>query len=406
MNQSIDKRLRSIIRHAYENAPAVQTRFDNAGITPDDIQTVADLEKIPVLPKDDVVAMQQADPPFGGLLAVPLHDVRHIFFSPGPLYEPDAGDDAAWVDMALLALKKSGFTADDVVLNTLSYHLVPAGLLLDRALVALGCTVVPSGVGNSDLQVKMMAELGVSGYVGTPSFLMMLIKKVEEMGLDFKSSFKLNKALVTAEPLPASLRQTLVDDYDISVGNAYATAELGFLALNTGGGMQMQLLPSPIIEIVDPETGKKVGSGEAGEVVVTNFDHAYPLIRLGTGDMAVNVDPKPGSSKQEERGIILVGRSGEAVKVRGMFVHPNQLRFGVAQVLQAQAVQGVVTRPETRDHFLLRVVPAAALADPSAAAKGVKQAVRQVCRVSVDEVVFVDAIPEDAPGMVDERSWN
>ena len=406
MSQSIDERLRSLIRHAYENAPAVQARFDDAGITPDDIQTVADLEKIPVLPKDAVVAMQQADPPFGGLLAAPMSKVRHIFFSPGPLYEPDTGDDDAWVAMALLALRKSGFTADDVVLNTLSYHLVPAGLLLDRALVVLGCTVVPGGVGNSGLQVKMMADLGVSGYVGTPSFLMMLIKKAEEMGLDFKSSFKLNKALVTAEPLPASLRQTLVGDYGISVGNAYATAELGCLALNTSGGMQMQLLPSPIVEIVDSETGKCVGPGEAGEVVVTNFDHAYPLIRLGTGDMAVNVDPKPGVSKQEERSIVLVGRSGEAVKVRGMFVHPNQLRFGVAQVLQAQAVQGVVTRPETRDHFLLRVVPAAELADPAAAAEGVKQAVRQVCRVRVDAVAFVDAIPEDAPGMVDERSWD
>jgi phenylacetate-CoA ligase len=405
MTQSIDDRLRQVIAHAYANASAVRARFDAAAIKPDDIQTVADLEKIPVLPKDDVVAMQQADPPFGGLLAAPMSEVRHIFFSPGPLYEPDAGDDAAWVAMALLALKKSGFTLDDVALNTLSYHLVPAGLLLDRALVALGCTVVPGGVGNSDLQVKMMADLGVTAYVGTPSFLMTLIKKAEEMGLDFKSSFKLNKALVTAEPLPASLRQTLVDDYGIAVGNAYATAELGFLALNTTGGMQMTLLPSPIVEIVDPETGKRVGAGEAGEVVVTNFDHAYPLIRLGTGDMAMNVDPKPGTSKQEERGLILVGRSGEAVKVRGMFVHPNQLRFGVAQVLQAQAVQGVVTRPETRDHFLLRVVPTAELADPAAAAEGVKQAVRQVCRVRVDEVSFVDAIPEGAPGMVDERSW-
>ena len=157
ISPSTDHRLHQVITHAYENAHAVQTRFDEAGLTPDDIQTVADLEKIPVLPKDDVVAMQQADPPFGGLLAVPMSEVRHIFFSPGPLYEPDAGDDATLVEVAHLALEQSGFTAEDVVLNTLSYHLVPAGLLLDRALVSLGCSVVPG-----DMAVNADPKPGVS----------------------------------------------------------------------------------------------------------------------------------------------------------------------------------------------------------------------------------------------------
>ena len=403
---AVEDRLRQLIGHAYAHSPATRRRFDEAGLTPDDIQGLADLEKIPVLPKDDVVALQQADPPFGGLLAAPMSEVRHIFLSPGPIYEPDAGDDDSKLLMAKLALEKSGFTPDDVVLNTLSYHLVPAGLMLDEALVSLGCAVVPGGVGNSDLQVKMMMDLSVTGYVGTPSFLMALIRKAEEMGLDAKSALKVNKALVTAEPLPASLRETLVNEYGISIGNAYATAELGFMALNTTGGLQMQLFPMPIVQVVDPETGKTVGAGEAGEIVVTSLDPAYPLIRLGTGDMAVNVDPKPGESRQEERGIILVGRSGDAVKVRGMFVHPNQLRFAVAQVLQASAVQGVVTRPELRDYFQVRVVPAGEVADAEAAAEQIKAAVRQVCRVRADEVVFVDSIPEGARGMVDERSWD
>jgi phenylacetate-CoA ligase len=278
--------------------------------------------------------------------------------------------------------------------------------MLDEALTRMGCTVIPGGVGSSDLQVTMMKELGATGYVGTPSFLMKLIRKSEEMVLAW-SDFKLNKALVTAEPLPASLRQELEQTYGVSVGNAYATAELGFLAINTTGGLPLTMLPAPIIQVVAPDTGKQVGPGEAGEVVVTNFNKAYPLIRFGTGDMAIYNDPAPEQSNQEERTITLVGRSGEAVKVRGMFVHPNQLRYAVNQVLPVKAVQGVITRPDLRDMFIIKIVPAETHADLDAAITGIMEMVRQFCRVRVDEVLVVpsDAIPEGAPIMLDERSW-
>ncbi len=405
---SLEDRLQEILRHAYEHAPAVRKRFDDAGLTPEDVQTIADLDKLPVLSKDAVVALQRENPPFGGLLAVPINEVKHIFFSPGPLYEPDAsGHDPTHVAMAQEALRRSGFQPGDVVLNTLSYHLVPAGLMLDEALVEMGCTVIPGGVGNSDLQVTMMKELGVTGYVGTPSFLMKLIKKAEEMGLSW-SDFKLHKALVTAEPLPASLRQELVETYGVQVGNAYATAELGFLAINTTGGMAMNLLPAPIIQVAAPDTGKQVGPGEAGEIVVTNFNRAYPLIRFGTGDMAIYNDPAPGESRQEDRTITLVGRSGEAVKVRGMFVHPNQLRFAVGQVVSFQALQAIITRPELRDQFVVHIVPSQPVEDEAAAKAQIGEWIRQVCRVRVDAIHFVspDAIPDGAPVMNDQRTWD
>ncbi len=405
---SLEKRLIEIVHHAYEHAPAMRQRFDDAGLTPGDIHTIADLEKLPVLSKDAVAAMQRDNPPFGGLLAAPLSEIRHIYFSPGPLYEPDASQhDPTHIPMIQEALRQSGFAPGDVVLNTLSYHLVPAGLMLDEALTDMGCTVIPGGVGNSDLQTTMMKELGITGYVGTPSFLMKLIKKAEEMGMVW-DDFKLSKALVTAEPLPASLRQELEETYGVRVGNAYATAELGFLAINTTGGLPLTLLPAPIIQVVAPDTGKQVGPGEAGEVVVTNFNKAYPLIRFGTGDMAIFNDPAPGQSKQEERTITLVGRSGEAVKVRGMFVHPNQLRFAVSQVMAFQAVQGVITRPELRDAFVIKIAPQESPADADALIARIKDQVRQVCRVRVDEVQFVtpDAIPDGSPIMLDQRSWD
>lgn len=406
---TINQKLQATIQHAYDNAPAVRARFDKAGLTPADVQTTADLVKVPVLEKDEIIALQQASPPFGGMLAVPTSEIRHIFMSPGPIYEPDADDDDDAWDIAVDVLRAGGFTPDDVVLNTLSYHLVPAGSLLDTALTRLGCTVVPSGYGNTDLQIKLMHDLGVSGYVGTPSFLMHLIQRAEEMGLDFRESFKLTKALVSAEPLPAPLRNTFVEKYGIAICNTYATAELGLLAYNTAEGLTMDLLPQPIIQLVDPDTGRTVGPGEVGEIVVTNFSKIYPLIRFGTGDLAINVDPKPDESAQHERQIIIVGRRGDAIKVRGMFVHPTQLRFAVAQVAgmlglnPPPTVQGAVQRPGHRDEFIVRV----ALTDETqqAALTGpLKQAIQQACRIRVDELEFVKTIDPDARPMVDERN--
>jgi len=407
MTNNMDTRVKETISLAYANSPEVRGRFDAAGLTPADIQNVADLTRIPVLEKDDVIALQKANPPFGGLLAVPVTEVRHIFFSPGPLYEPEAEDDRTPFEMAKIVFKRCGIGPGDVVLNSLSYHLVPAGLLVDRALTEMGCTVVPGGVGNSDLQLKMMIDLGVTCYAGTPSFLMQLLEKAEDMGVDVRTGLKLSKIVTTAEPLPLAMRQNFIDRFGLTVGNCYATAELGLLALDTTGAMAMGLLPEPVIQVVDPDTGRSVAPGEVGEVVVTNYSRAYPLIRFGTGDMAVNVDPNPGQSRQEERGIILVGRRGEAVKVRGMFVHPNQIRFAVSPFPDIQSIQGVVSRTENRDYLVVRVVMTGG-SDKLELVDQLKASIQAACRVRVDEIDFVspDTIPPGAPGMVDQREWD
>ena len=401
----VSERLTHVIQHAYANAPAVKSILDAANISPDDIQTLADLDKIPVTSKDKVVELQAADPPFGGFLAVPLDTLQHVFFSPGPLYEPSA-EESAMMDTIRDMFAIAGFTAGDVVINTFGYHLIPTGLALDQVLTQIGATVIPAGVGNADLQVKMMLDLGVTAYIGTPSWLMALIQKAEERGLDF-GQFSLRKALVSAEPLPPALRQTFVEKYGLSVTNAYGTAELGFLAYNTEGGLAMRLLKTPIIQVVDSETGQSVGPGAAGEVVVTTFNDTYPLIRLGTGDLAINLDPAPGESRQEERSIILVGRVGDAVKVRGMFVHPNQLRFALAQIPGIARAQAVVARPENRDQLTLRVVLADESADRGALITGLSTAVQSTCRVRPDRIEFVaaDAIAEGARLILDERTW-
>jgi phenylacetate-CoA ligase len=237
---------------------------------------------------------------------------------------------------------------------------------------------------------------------------MQLIQKAEDMGSDFNRDFKLKKIVTTAEPLPLPLRQRFTDEYGLTVGNCYATAELGLLALDTAGAMAMRLMPEPIIQVVDPDSGKSVGPGEAGEVVVTNYGRAYPLIRFGTGDLAVKIDANPGASKQEERMIILVGRTGDAVKVRGMFVHPNQLRFAMSQVTSISAFQGIVTRPENRDILTIQVVLYEPADDPVALGEKLKAGIQAACRVRADEIEFVsaEAIPPGSPGMVDQRSWD
>lgn len=405
-----DERVKQIVEHAYNNAPAAKVRFDAAGLSPADVQTEADLVKVPILPKDDVIALQQQAPPFGGMLAAPMSNVKHIFMSPGPIYEPDAGEDPTTAAVTQTALAAAGFGPDDVVVNALSYHLVPAGMLLDNALVGMGCSVVPTGVGNSELQIKIMQDLGVTGYVGTPSFLINLLRTAENMGLDTKTDLKLNKALVSAEPLFPEQRAVLVETYGLTVCNAYATAELGVLAINLDGSRPMKLMNNPIIQVVTPDTGEPVGNGEVGEVVVTNFNRAYPLIRLGTGDMAAFMDPS-GSGSQNDCAIMLVGRSGEAAKVKGMFVHPNQLRFAVAQVTAAAGgaarVQGKVSRPDDRDHLLIRIAMNDASADTAPLVEPLHGAIQQACRVRANEIAFVSAeeIAEDAPGMVDVREW-
>lgn len=403
---SLNERLQSIIRHAYENAPGFRRIMEGAGLTPDDVQTVADLERVPVTSKDRLVELQQEDPPFGGFLAVPLSELTHIFMSPGPLYDPHAGE-KTWIEGSAEAFRAAGFGPEDIVINTFSYHLVPAGLLLDEALRALGCTVVPTGVGNTDLQVKIMRDLGVTGYVGTPSFLMTLIQKAEEAGMDFKEEFTLQRALFTAEPYPPSLRQTFEGTYGLTTTQAYGTADVGLVAYECREASGLHFSDAVIIEIVDSATGRRLGPGEAGEVVVTTFNRTYPLIRFGTGDLSAYTDEPCACGRTSPRLVAIMGRVGDAVKVRGMFVHPNQLRAVAARFPAIAQIQGVVTRPEHRDEFTLRVE----LSDPStnrdALVKELSAAVREICRVRADHIVFVEpgTISAEERLMVDERRW-
>ncbi len=388
----LNHRLREHLAYAYENAPAVKAIFDNQGLKPADIQTVADLVKLPITSKDDFSAMQQANPPFGGWLGVPPSQLDRIYLSPGPIYDPHSSRSSAVADDAAVTLKAAGFGIGDIVINAFLYHLVPAGLLFDEAMIAAGATVVPLGPGNTEIHVKVLLDLQVTGYVGTPSFLSIILDKVAEMGIP-KEALSLKKAFFSAEPYPVSLREKFEKDYGMETAQAYATADLGVIAYQVFGQQDFTIPANQIVELVDPNTGELVEEGTPGEVVVTKFDRVYPLLRFGTGDMAVTI---PGTGRLYG----LVGRSGDAIKVRGMFLHPNQLRAAMSNFDTIQKMQAIITRDGVRDVVELHVVKTG-----DVNLEALKGTLQQLARLSINDITFVDAI-EGERIIVDNRKWD
>jgi phenylacetate-CoA ligase len=402
LSATLDQRIRELIAHAYAHAPAVRQLMDEAGVAPDDVQSAADLARLPVTPKDRLVELQQQYPPFGGLLTVDPATLPRIYISPGPIYDPQPPPENP--EALLAPFRAAGFATGDRVLNTFMYHLTPAGLLLDEALRGCGCTVIPSGPGNTELQIMMMMALGASGYVGTPSFLAIVLEKAAEMGIP-KEAVPIRKALFSAEPYTPSQRAQFEGEYGMTTVSAYGTADLGFIAYTRADVQGFCVLDSLYLEIVDPESGQPLEPGHAGEIVITTFNKAYPLIRFGTGDLgALAPQPDPNCGGQHLLG--LLGRTGDAIKVRGMFLHPNQVLAAVGRIPQVKHAQVVVTRVDNRDVVTVRAElhPEHAGADVDEALRAYVQA---MTRLRVDDVQMVEAGVIDPGQRVvrDERTW-
>lgn len=391
--------LPAFIRHLAAHAPGFARRLQQAGLTPEEIRSEADLARIPVLRKDDLAELQAQDPPFGGLLAVPPAELKRVFQSPGPIYEPEADRPDYWRWAS--ALRAAGFGPGDVVLNAFAYHLTPAGAMFEEGLRAVGCVVLPGGVGNMEQQIQAMHALGVNGYVGLPSYLNALLDKAAQMGL----TLRVEKAFVTAEPLPPSLRQALHDKGVRIVRQGYGTAECGNLGYECEAEDGWHVPEDVLVQICDINTGQPLPPGETGEVVVTLFHTEYALVRFGTGDLSA-LNPEPCScGRTTPRLMGWRGRVGAAVKVRGMFLHPRQLEDLMRRFPQVQAWQAVVSRREHRDDLVLRVVTAAEV-DQEALATALKQAAREAIKFRLDGVEFVDALPPNAPAIEDTRVWD
>ena len=393
--------LRAIVAHAFTNAPATRRRFEAARLGPNGLRPLDDLPRLPILRRDELIELQKAEPPFGGMLAVPFWRLRRVFQSPGPLLVPQGSSADYWrFGQSLVA---AGFEAGDLVLCSVSYHLSPLGHIFDDAAAAIGCPVLPGGVGNTELQVGLLHSTGAVGYMGTPSFLNILLEKAAESGWRPGEGLGLRKALVAAEMLPESLR-TAIQQQGVSVCQAYGTADLGLLAYECSQKQGMHVPESTIVEIVDPASGQPVEVGQPGEVVATVDRLTYPLIRIGTGDLSALDTSSCGCGRTSPRLVRIMGRIGDAVKVRAMFVHPRQVDEVIARFPEIQRCQLVVTRAGHRDELTIRLE---AETESTDMAERVAGALREVIKVR-GEVAFVSpgTIPDDAKRIVDQREWD
>ncbi|MFC1869917.1 phenylacetate--CoA ligase family protein [Chloroflexota bacterium] len=401
-----DQMLCQTVDHAYRNAPAMKEIFDKAGVSPARIRVIKDLELLPITKKTDLIERQKAYPPYGGFLAIPVADVNRIFISPGPIYEPLHAESIKWFGKSFYA---AGFRKGDVVINSFTYHMSPAGILFHEAIRDCGATPVVMGTGSTEIQIQTMLDLKVTGFVGTPSFLMTIIKRAEELGHNFHRDFALQRAWFTGEMLPPSLRKTFEEDYRINTTQAYAVTEPGgALAYECQQKSGMHFMDEYVIEIVDHETGKQLGPGEIGEIVVTPIHNkVWGLIRFGTGDLSsYTTEPCP-CGRTSNRLIAIVGRTGDAVKVRGMFVVAKQAEQAVLSFELVSRFQVVVSRKEQRDEIALKIELKHEVADKEKLTSDLNQKFQDICRIKIDKIEFVKqgTIPDKQQKIVDSRTW-
>ncbi len=385
------------IAHAQRHAPAFAQVL--AGVDATRITSRAALADLPVTRKSDLMELQKQNRPFGGLATVASGDLARVFQSPGPIYDPEARRPDYW--RFARALFAAGFRKGELIHNTFSYHFTPAASMLETGAQALGCAVFPAGVGQTELQVMAITDLKPQGYVGTPSFLKIILDKAADLRADVSS---LTKALVTAEALPLSLRKEF-QERGIRALQCYATADLGLIAYETPALEGMLVDEEVIVEIVRPGTGTPVAEGEVGEVVVTTLNSEYPLIRFGTGDLSAVL---PGYSPCGRTNIRIkgwMGRADQTTKVKGMFVHPSQ----VAEVLRRhpQVMKGrlIVDREGHADVMTLHCEVAGN--GTPAQAQVIAASLREVCKLR-GNVAFVGpgALPNDGKVIDDIRKYD
>ncbi|MEX0344224.1 MAG: phenylacetate--CoA ligase family protein [Rhizobiaceae bacterium] len=391
-------RLRDHLAQSVQVAPGLAKWLDGH-----DLSSVADrsaLAKLPVLRKAELMEMQLADPPFGGFVDAAALKGNRVFMSPGPIFEPQGIGADPW--NAARAFHAAGIRAGDTVHNAFAYHMTPGGFILDEGARALGCSVFPAGVGNTDMQVDAAAALKPDVYCGTPDFLKVMLDRAAETGKDL-SSFRL--ALVSGGALFPSLREEY-RSRGVNVLQCYATAECGVIAYETedsdgNPNPGMVINEDMIVEIVTPGTGDPVGEGDVGEVVVTTFNSAYPLVRLGTGDLSAYLPGASPCGRTSKRIKGWMGRADQRTKIKGMFVDPKQVADIVRRHPEISKARLIVSRDGDQDAMTLR-----AEANGSDA-EAIAQTLREITKLGgAVELVGPGELPNDGMIIADERDYS
>lgn len=383
------------IRHARGWARQLQ------GVDAPTIVSRKALAALPVLRKGQLKGLQQTDPPFGGLTTVATGQLGHVFMSPGPIFDPEAADADPW--RAARAMWAAGIRPGHLLQNCFSYHLTPGAWMVDHAARKLGCAVIPAGTGQTEQQIEVMRALRPDAYAGTPSFLRIIIEKARETGLDIGN---LKRALLAAEALPESLRSWFRQQGVETVLQWYGTADLGCVAYESEALDGLILQEDVLLEIVRPGTGEPVRDGEVGEIVVTSFNRHYPMIRFGTGDLSAVL---PGTSACGRTNVRIkgwLGRADQTTKVRGMFVHPEQLAAALSRHPEVGRARLVVSGEMAKDEIELLCEVAGELQGAGAdeLSRRIAESVRSAIKVRGDvRLVAAGSLPNDGKVIEDRR---
>jgi phenylacetate-CoA ligase len=388
------------LAHAKSNAlgwARILKDVDAAAIT-----SRAALAQLPVTRKSDLAELQKAVAPLGGLNATPVEKLARLYVSPGPIYDPE-GHGADWWRTAR-SLYAAGFRAGDLVLNGFSYHFTPAASMVEQGARAIGCTVIPGGIGQTEMQAATIRDLRATGFGGTPSFLKLIVEKADELKVDISS---LKKAIVGAEYLPPALRQAMASR-GIRVMQLYASADLGLIAYESAmpdGAINegMILDEGLILEIVRPGTGDPVPAGEVGEVVVTSLNADYPLIRFGTGDLSAVLSGASPCGRTNTRIKGWMGRADQTTKVRAMFVTPKQVQEVLRRHPEVLKARLVVAGETGNDSMLLKCETKER---PAGLAEAIVASIRDVTKLRGEvELVSPGTLPNDGKVIDDTRKY-
>ncbi len=392
------------IAHAQKNAPAFAEILKD--IKAADITSRNALAKLPVIRKYELLEKQKASRAaggsvFGGFSAVSYgQQMPRVFSSPGPLYEPEGSRPDYW--RMARAIAAAGFQSGELIHNCFSYHFTPAGSMMETGAHALGCTVFPGGIGQTEQQVQAMAELQPAGYIGTPSFLKIILEKAAEMGVALPS---VKKALVSGEAFPPSLRDWMTER-GVNAYQCYATADVGLIAYETSARQGLVIDEGVIVEIVRPGTGDPVPEGEVGELVITSLNPDYPLIRFGTGDLSAILSGHCPTGRTNQRIKGWMGRADQTTKVRGMFVHPGQVAEVVKRFPSALRARLIVQGEMANDSMALHVETTAVHGAEAELKAQIAEAIRDVTKLRSDvHLVAPGTLANDGKVIEDARSY-
>ena len=386
--------LPGFLQQSIENSSAAAEQLQ--GVDAKTVDSFEQLAALPVRRKSELIDRQAETPPFGGINGTPVERLAKIFTSPGPIFEPEGARSDYW--RFARAMFAAGIRSGDLVHNAFAYHLTPAGSMAESGARALGCPVIPAGTGQTEKQLEVIARLRPVAYVGTPSFLKILMERGREAGVNVTS---VSKALVSGEAFPPSLAEELEQQFGINAYQCYATAEAGLIAYESKARDGLVIDEDVIVEIVRPGTGDPVATGDVGEVVVTVLNPDYPLIRFATGDLsAIMPGPCPcGRTNRRLKG--WMGRADQTTKVKGMFVHPSQIAKITAEYGAIDKARLVVTRRDNLDVMRLEC-EAAEQGDELRAA--VQASLKTVTGLNGDvELVAPATLPNDGKVIDDQR---